>query len=330
MIYIGIDISDSFFTASALRKPSDTLFFGVEHPNDKEGFKAFHALLTREGIGESSKVILEATGVYSEGICHYFHSKNFPVFCEPPLKVRRAFSLKRKNDKVDSKQIAEFGFRFDDLLHRWEPPEEQLVLFSVLLTMREGLTKSKVAARNAQLAISRKHHQFSLPSELQSDMILEAEEKIKRIDSEMRRILHQNHYQERIVRRLMTAPGVGLLLALNLAVITRGFVEHTEYQNLSNYIGVCPHEHSSGSSVYRRPKSSKDGPARIRKLLYLAAKSVRQHDPTMRAYFERLEKNGKNGKLIRNNIANKILRICCAIINSGKPYVAGYVSEREL
>lgn len=331
MIYIGIDVSDTFVTVSALRKPQDLLFFGIDFDNNTAGFNTLLAHLDDHRIDrQRCKIVLEATGVYSEALCHYFHKKQFSVCCEPPLKVKRAFHLKKKTDTVDSKQIAEYGFRFDDLLHVWAPPDEQLELIAVLLTMREGFVKSKTAAKNVKTAISRKQRTFSLPDELQGDIISELEGKITRIEREMRLILKQNRYQERIVRNLMSAPGVGLLLALNLMVITRGFVEHTDYLNLSNYLGICPHEHQSGSSVYKRPKSGKDGPARIRKLLYLASKSVRQHDSGLRAYYERLEKKGKSGKLIKNNIANKILRICCAIIATGKPYVAGYISEREL
>ena len=97
-------------------------------------------------------------------------------------------------------------------------------------------------------------------------------------------------------------------------------------KNNSVYIGICPHEFSSGTSVYRKPKSTGYGSARLRKLLYLASMSVRTHNRNFHNYFERKVAEGKNKHLILNNIANKLLRIVCAIIKNGTDYSDNYMS----
>jgi transposase len=46
----------------------------------------------------------------------------------------------------------------------------------------------------------------------------------------------------------------------------------------------------------------------------------------MKAYFARKRAEGKPGKVVVNNIANKLLKILCAMIRSGKPYLENYRS----
>lgn len=98
------------------------------------------------------------------------------------------------------------------------------------------------------------------------------------------------------------------------------------YKKTASFIGICPFEFTSGSSVYKRPRAMKYGPSRLRKLLDLAARSVIYHNQNFnRYYFEKLAQ-GKAKKLILNNVANKLLKIICAIIKSRRVYVDNYVS----
>jgi hypothetical protein len=97
-------------------------------------------------------------------------------------------------------------------------------------------------------------------------------------------------------------------------------------KNLSAHFGICPFEKESGSSVRKKPRSRGHGPARIRKLLHLASRSVKTHRPEFRKYFHRKSLEGKPGKLILNNISNKILKIICAVINSKTAYIDNYKS----
>jgi transposase len=47
--------------------------------------------------------------------------------------------------------------------------------------------------------------------------------------------------------------------------VKRAFPTHghkndiTDSENLAAYLGICPYEHSSGKSVYRRPRSRRNG-----------------------------------------------------------------------
>ena len=63
-------------------------------------------------------------------------------------------------------------------------------------------------------------------------------------------------------------------------------------------------------------------------LLHLAARSVVTHNARFRAYYQRKLAEGKPKALVLNNVANKLLRVCLAVLASGQPYNPDYVSTR--
>jgi transposase len=69
-------------------------------------------------------------------------------------------------------------------------------------------------------------------------------------------------------------------------------------QKLVAFIGLAPRELVSGSSVRGKPRICKMGNSRIRKALFMLALVSIQYNPVIRAMYERLKKNGQNGKVI--------------------------------
>ena len=78
LLTVGIDVSDSYFTVSALRTPKEMLFYGLNFDNNEKGFSRCLTHLTQHGVfARNCRVVLEATGVYDEGLCHFFYRKGF-------------------------------------------------------------------------------------------------------------------------------------------------------------------------------------------------------------------------------------------------------------
>lgn len=118
--FVGIDIAAETFTAAIFIAPAQPLQSAPAFSNNATGFERFHDWLRQAGVTPSHSVLcLEATGVYGEALCYWFAAKDYAVAVEPPNKVKRAFPLKgHKTDAVDSRQIAEYAYRyFDELRH---------------------------------------------------------------------------------------------------------------------------------------------------------------------------------------------------------------------
>ena len=325
--FIGLDISSNTFAAAVYKDKESVAYLGEDFKNNADGFVALIVMLDKQGINkDNSAICLEITGPYSEHICYYLHSKGFKVWSEAPHKVSKTFHKQTKNDKIDAIQIAEYCYRYYDRFKTFEPIEAIVEEVKTLLATREQLSKQSAAHKTTLKAFKRKYFQTQVANDILVDTIKHLEKSIRQIDKEIKNLINNNSKYGPTATTLNKIPGIGMLFIANYFVVTRGFSSLVKYNKLASYIGICPHENRSGTSVYKRPKSSGYGPVRLRKLLYLASMSVRQHNPKYHNYFIRKIAEGKNKHLILNNIANKILRIVCAISENGGDYSDNYLS----
>ena len=328
----GIDIADLTFTASCLTGSAadgfTPVFLYKTLNQSPEGWQAFMALLGGHNVQRDDvRIIMEATGVYSEKISYYLYEHGYTVYVEPPQKVKYSFYAREKSDPVDSRQIAEYGFRYTDRLHRWRPPNEIIEQIQVMLAAREQFSKIQTACKNSLKSLRKKQRQFEHIETFYEDLGKEAKQKNIAIEQEIKRLVAQNPRLQQIVIDLLTFKSLGFLLIAYLLVATDGF-RLVEYRKLASYIGICPFKYTSGTSVKGREHADAAGPASLRKQLYLASMRMMRTHPDLKLYYARKLAEKKSGKLALNNLANKILRIVCGMIQSGKPYMKNYRSSK--
>jgi len=328
LFFIGLDISKDDFAASIYETPGKSVITKVAIPNKPKGFSQLISWLKEHHITKSNCCIcMEATGVYSQAIAYYLLFQGFPVSVEPPLKVKRAFDpIGHKTDPVDSQQIAEYAYRFQDELTTWKPKEEILEKIRQLLSVREQFTKQKTAIKNAMHAYSLQRVQVKLIPKAHQETLAQIEKQIARIDKELARYINEDPLISQRVSHLGSIPGYGMLLAAHLLVMTENFTKIQQYKRLAAFIGIVPYQHQSGSSVRKRAKIQHFGPMPSRKLLRLAAQSVATHDATFRHYYLRKLAQGKAKGLVLNNIANKLLKVACSIIRNNTRYIKDHRS----
>lgn len=323
MTFIGIDPAAESFTAA--RYPD-----GTPHPFDQslEGLSAFLAWLDQQGLTpQTTRLCLENTGVYSEELAYSLHQKGWPLSLIEPIKVWRAFSKSRpKTDALDSLKIAEYGARYHDKLALWQPQEAVIEQIKVLLSTREQLVEQKTALSNTRKALARKVVQTPAANTSLEATMEHLKAQIEALQAEIRRLIGEYPTMAQMVGLITSAPGIGLLAAAHLLVLTKGFRERVGYRRLANYLGIAPHAYRSGTSVHRRARSRGYGPSMLRKLLYLAARSVCTHRADFAGYYQRKQAEGKSKRLVLNNVSNKLLRMLCSMIKNRRPYIEGYQS----
>ena len=326
--FIGVDMSSETFTASVGTYPWRVVGSPESFENSAEGFGNLLEWLQKHGYKpDESIVCMEATGVYGQSLAYFLVAHNYFVAVEPPLKVKRAFPTHgHKNDITDSENLAEYAYRFFDELHLWQPPDNALKQVKTLLKTREQLTRNLTAYKNTLRVLKREVVRTPTAEKMYEGLIGELKSLIGKIDEEIRSLMGKHPFFDPMLNLLLSIPGVGLQLASYVIVITQGGKREPKSRELAAYIGICPYEHSSGKSVYRRPHSKKNGSGSIRKLLYLSSLSLRTHEYYFKEYFLRKALQGKPKRLLINNISNKLLRIICAVMRSGRPYIPGYMS----
>jgi transposase len=328
MVFVGIDVAAESFTA--------TVFFAPEHhrtaprdfSNSESGIEAFIAWLHDQDVPlEQAHVCLENTGVYSEMLSYQLHDAGYRVSLLDPRTLSKAFpDGQPKTDRTDSLKLAEYGYRYADRLRIWEPQSEAVEQIRVLLATREQLVQQKTAVINSRTALARKRVQTPAANRALEETLTNLKDQIKRLEKELERLLRSRRNLMEGAALLMTAPGVSWLLAGHFAVLTRGFVEIPSYRSMAQYLGIAPNEHQSGTSIRRRPRSRRYGPASVRKLLHLAARSIGTHDAQSRMYYLTKTASGKPKRLVLNNLANKLLKRLCAMLRHRRPYIEGFRS----
>lgn len=324
----GIDIASDDFVVSISTKPGIALHGPQKFDNNHKGFKKLEAWFKQNKLKPKDMVIcMEATGVYGESLCYFLHSQKYTLAVEPPIKVKRAFKIDgHKTDPVDSLQIAKYGIRFYDELEVWEPREEIVEKMKSLITTRELLVGHKAAAMKSLTALNRKAVRPSAAIRILDSYIKTTAAKIVNLGKEMDKLILNQPKMRQTVENLKTMPGVRNLLSYSMLVVTNGFKSDKHYKQINSYLRIAPLMYESGSSVYRRPRTPKHGPPVMRKLLYLAALSSVTHKPVFRKYYLRKQKEGKEKRLILNNVENKLVKIMCALIRDQKPYIENYQS----
>lgn len=331
-VVIGIDVGSESVSVAVLHSVEQQEKQEQQFSNSPEGFEELQQWLRSNKVRqEDSVVVMEATGVYGEGLCYYLCSRRYAVAVEPPLKVKRAFHQSaHKNDTVDARQIAEYGHRFYDELQYWSPPDVVLEQVRELLTAREQFTVQKVANTNALKTLQKKLITSITAMEAYEQSIQRLKEHIDTIDKEIKRLTKEDDSFHNMITRVTSTPGIGMLLAANLIVATQGFTRSRNHKEIASFAGVSPIEHTSGTSVYRKARSRQFGPHRLRKLLYLSAMSVATHNAEFRKYYLRKVAEGKPKRLVLNNVANKLLKIVCALVKTETEYIPNYRSVNPM
>lgn len=323
MIYVGIDPSAETFTAALYPSGLSRSF-----ENTSEGVRSFEQWLQDQGLRVQETTLgIENTGVYAEVLCYELHERGYALCLLDPHKVWKAFGDGQpKSDPLDSRKIAEYACRYADQLRLWQPKEVVVEQIRAILSTREQLVQQKTATQNTQSTLSRKVIQTPAANRALEATLAHLKREIAALEEELKRLIRSHPTLRQGATLLMSAPGVGWLLSAQFLVLTEGFREIPPYRRLAQYLGISPNEHTSGTSVRKRSRSRRYGPGTARKLLHLAARSLRTHDRATRHYFLRKTAEGKPKALVLNNIANQLLKRLCAMLRDGTPYMEGHRS----
>ena len=325
--FVGIDPAAETFTASLLCQPDDPATT-ENFPNTLDGFDAFLTWLGEHDVVlQKCLVCVEATGIYAEALCYFLVEQAVIVAVEAPLKVKRAFKTSaNKNDPTDSRQIAEYAFRFLDELRLWQPKEATIEQIRVLLTAREQFVSQVGATRNMRHVLQRKVVQTPAANTALDETLAYLKAQISAIEEEIKGLIRSDPTLSDLFTLLVSIPSVGLLLAAHMLVVTNGAQRQVTARQLAAYIGICPYEFKSGTSVERPSRSRGYGPPMLRKLMYLGAMNLKRSSARHRLYYEQKVAEGKAPRLVLNNLSNKLLRLICAVLRERCLYRESYRS----
>lgn len=301
MDYLGIDISQDYVDAAL---PGGVRRFA----QTADG----HAALLR-ALPAGAVCVLEATGPYGLRLLATLHQARRPVCVVNPLQVRRfaQSQLRRsKTDRTDARLLSQFGAAFAPPLH--QPTAVWLSQLQQRQALLDLLVGQRTALRNHRHAL----RQWPHPDPVSEKALDQELEGLDQRLSELQKSLEKDAQAQcgADYERLRTIPGVGPRIALALLLGGPGLKAFAGWRQAVAYAGLCPRHYESGSSVRGRPRLSKLGDGRLRRLLYLGAWSACRANPACQALYQRLLERGKAKPQALCAVAARLLRQAWALV----------------
>ena len=303
---------------------SNQHYFQID--NKPRGFKSLVKQVAKSSLFNTENIvfILEHTGMYSDQIRLFFHNQNIPHVVVPGLAIKRSLGITRgKDDKIDARKIALYGYRLREELKLSTMPAENIIAIKRLLGLRDRLVKQragyKAHLKEIKTVLVRKDNELLFST--QEKMIKYFNTQIKTIEDEIEQMVRNDENLYSMYKLLLSIKGVGQQTALYMIVTTEGFTRFENARQFASYCGVAPFPNQSGSSIYGRTKVSNLAYKKIKVLLDLCAKSAIQYDTELRLFYEKRVAEGKNKKSTINIIRNKLLSRMFAVIKRKTPYV---------
>ncbi len=308
---LGIDVGKfDFHCALTLKGQIRTNHF----PNSKSGFGRLRQWLQNRGV-DRVHACLEATGGWSEELAADLHENGHTVSLVNPLAVK-AFGQselsRTKTDKADAALIARFCAAMHPAL--WQPPSFTDRRLQQLARRRMALDEMRTQEKNRLEGPGVSEVADSIETTLAF-----LNEKVEEIDEQIRELIEGDPTLRGRRDLLESIPGVGERLAVTLLGEIPNITEFRSGKALSAFVGLCPREFRSGTSV-SSSWLSRRGNARVRRILYMPAVVAMRFNPVLKLFAQRLRLAGKRGKQIVAAVMRRLLVLAYGVLKSGRPF----------
>jgi len=314
-ISVGIDVSKATLDVCYQHEIS------IQHQRFNNTQKGHRQLLkwlkSVHGSLENLPVIVEATGVYHLALSKTLdHAALWVCILNPLQSYYYAKSLGRrgKTDKLDSHMLARYGL--ERKLIRWQiadPARTELkALNTRLFAIEKDIRREKNRLESAQIA---DYSRLVIQQIKQSVRWLErqARKLMQLIDEHIEQ--HEKLRQDREL--LLSIVGIGEVCSRYLL----GEIYEGRFKSASQcaaYMGLVPVPYQSGAT--ERSSLSRAGNRRLKAKLYMAAIVAKQHNPVLKAHYERLIARGKCKMSALCAVMRRLVQICFGVIKHQKPF----------
>ena len=288
---VGVDV-DSQALVCAMQRAGQRLPV-ASFDNTAAGHKKFIRWVTKGA--RSARVCLEATGIYSlEFALALHHAKNVEVMVVNPRAIKdfaRACMQRAKTDAVDAGGILEYLERMP--FTAWQPPAPEILELQAINRRLVQLTTELAREKN-------RRHAAEFAGASADAIAHDIEINIRHLE---RRIARMHDSGLQLVRRvpalatklahLVSTKGIGEASAVRLLAELLVLPDDLAAPQWVAHAGLDPRPYESGTSVHRPRRITKVGNRHLRAALYMPALVAIQHEPNVKAFYNKLVTSGK-------------------------------------
>lgn len=125
---------------------------------------------------------------------------------------------------------------------------------------------------------------------------------------------------ERVEPDITTIPGVSTATGAQIVAEIGDVRRFKSAASVVKYAGLNSGVDESGRFSARGVPITKHGSPYLRRALWLAANRARQHDPRLRAFYDKKRREGKPHRVAVTAVARKLCHVVYAVMRDGEPY----------
>lgn len=256
-------------------------------------------------------IVLESTGGYERDLVIALNEAVLPVAVVNPRQVRdfgRATGRLAKTDRIDAILLAQYAAAI-------KPPrrpalDERSRHMKSLVARRGQLVRMRTAESNRQ-----EHSHDRMIARSIKAIIQVIDRELKKIEDQLQELIKTQPDQQQKLAALLSVPGIGQTTATMLLSEVPE-LGHLNRRQVAALIGVAPINRDSGN--FRGKRMTGGGRGAVRTRLYMPTVVACHHNPAVKAFYERLLRNGKAKMTALVAAMRKLLTIINTILAKGE------------
>jgi len=277
---------------------------------DKPGLRQLMTLLGKHDV---QLVCLEATGSYERRLLDELFKKDLPVAVVNPRLIRdfaRAMNQLAKTDAIDARVIVQFAQKMEP--RRTPKPSKLSLKLQALSTRRRQVNGMRVQEKNS---LDTTNDRFTQRMIRQSIRLFEKQ--LETINRTIEQLIAQDKTLQAKADILLSTPAVGPATAGMLLADLPELGELNK-REIARLVGLAPTNRDSGTM--RGYRTTGGGRSHVRTGLFMATLVATRHNPVIKAFYQRLLKEGKKKMVALVACMRKLLVILNTMIKNNETW----------
>jgi transposase len=257
-------------------------------------------------------IALEATGGFEQVVAASLASAGLPVVIVNPVQVRafaKALGQRAKTDRIDAAVIAHFAEATKPVVRAL--PDEATRLLADLVARRRQIIEMIGAERQRE-----KRAPARVVKSI-ARLCKALEKELASVDDDIDGAVRGSPVWLAQEELLASVPGIGKTIARTL-IAELPELGSLDRRQIAALVGLAPFTRQSGK--WRGRSFIGGGRASVRSALFMGAMVAARHNPTLKAFRDRLVEAGKPKLVAIIATARKLLTILNAIIRTQQPW----------
>ena len=280
-VFVGIDVSKRKLDCAVLLNGK---IKSKVVSNDRPGFALLNAWLQeRGGVTDSTHLCMEATGPYSEQAALALVDFGWIVSVVNPARIK-GFAMselaRNKTDRADAALLARFCAAMRPSV--WTPPSPAYRQLRAMVERLQALKDMHQQEVNRLEA----HHASGETTVLPNvkSHIAWLDQQIAQLQAEINDHIDGHPELKADAGLIASIPGIGEVTVAKVLAYAGDVRRFANAKALAAFIGICPRQRQSGSSVKGRTMISRTGHAVLRKALYMPGLVALRHNPILQVF----------------------------------------------